>query len=711
MTLPQDDSVRSITSHAVITLRNVIDRPAASLTLRISSLAEVSTARINDSATDFTKSEEKVGASGSLQRIAMRFPAVAPDGVLTATIDYKLNVKDNTGLNTLSPTGSEFLPLSYWYPTPTNWYFARGADWAPFRIKITGGGLNGISSGISSAGGYEDKLNGQPFFVAGNWDTVNSGGIEVLMPKGSSADGQKRAAELATLFSDARKFVAGMLGTAPDEPLRIVAVHRGAGFSGGGTVFVEDAVFRRSKIDSLTAMNIAEAAAKLWLGNAVAVTGDGSGVIREGLCRYIATQFIESKYGRDVADVERTRQRTAYAVVAKRDAPISQVSPLDDYYYPEVANKGAMVWRLLARRIGETAFDNILRANMQNGTLTLAGLRDGFSSQKEFLDYFFNEVTEMNLLVGTPQPNGSETRVALRNTGGVDATVNVTAYGTSGQKIEAPTTIKARSFGDVTFKSGFKIERAVVDPEKLYPQIDYSDDVAPREMTDNDPLLAVKRSFDKQEYVAAEKTAVNILRDLPRFDEVRVLLGRSLLAQGRNGDAEKEFRAILDEKLPGAKSTAWANEGLAEAAAAGGRNDQALSFSTRSITEDADYGASFAARNLRNKIGSAIAVDPAIKAFFAEFDRAVASRRKADVDAMILPGEVTKFASGVAGSAEQWRTELRAIDRIDETTVLAGVNLNIKLLNREPESGTAVFRLIKSGAGWKLYGVDLFEVK
>ncbi len=712
-TLPQDESGRSLVSRATIKLKNVIGRPASSLTLRISPLAEVSGVNINGSVTDFTKSEEKTG-TGTLQRIAMRFPAIASDATLTASVDYKITVKDNSSLNALSPSGSQFLPLSYWYPTPTNWFFPRGADWAPFRVKISGGSLTGISSGTQTAGGYENKLNGQPFFAAGSWDTINSNGVEVLTPKGASADGQKRAAELAALLSEARKFISGILGTAPDTPLRIVAVHRGAGFSDGGTVFVEDAVFRRSRIDALTVMNIAEAAAKLWLGNATAVIGDGGGVIREGLSRYIATQFIESKFGKDVADVERTRQRAAYAVVVKREVAISQVSPLDDSYYPEVANKGAMIWRILARRIGQNDFNNILRTNIQNGPITLARFREAFSSQKELLDYFLNAVTDMNLLAGLPQTTGNDTRVNLRNTGSVDASVNVTAFGSAGQSIEAPTIIKAQSFGEVTFKTQFKIVRVEVDSEKLYPQTDYSDDIAEigtHPLTDSDVLLAVKRSFDKQDYSTAEKTAVNVLRDLPRYDEVRILLGRSLLAEGRPGEAEKEFRAVLDEKLPSVKSSAWANEGLAEAAAKGGHNDQALSFSTKAIAEDADYGASLAARAIRNKLGSPTAVDSRIKAFFADFDRAAESKRKADVDALILPGEVTKFGGGIAGSAEMWQTQVRQVDRIDSNTVLVEANLSIKLLNRDPESGTAVFRLTKSGSGWKLSGVDLFEVK
>jgi hypothetical protein len=98
-----------------------------------------------------------------------------------------------------------------------------------------------------------------------------------------------------------------------------------------------------------TAMNIAEAMAKLWIGDSISVNGEGYGAISEGLARYLATQFIESKYGKDVADVERLRQRVSYAAISTRDAPMALVSPIDDYYYPEVANKGAMAWRILAK--------------------------------------------------------------------------------------------------------------------------------------------------------------------------------------------------------------------------------------------------------------------------------------------------------------------------------------------------------------------------
>jgi len=711
-TLPQDDRNRSLGAVAILSLKNVSGRPASSLTLRISTLAEIASIKVNDAVTDFTKSEEKVGAAGSLQRLVLRIPAVAPDGAITATVDYKLSVKDNGGLASMSPIGSHFLPLSFWYPTPTSWFFNRGSDNGAVRVRVNGNAAQTVAaSGTESGGAFEQKLNGQPFFVTGNWDTVQANGISVFMPKGIGPDGQKRSAELAALLSEARTFMAGILGTAPDTPLRIVAVRRGAGFAGGGTVLVDESVYRRPKIDSLTAMSIADAAAKIWIGGSVTVNGDGFGVIREGLPRFLAAQFLESKYGKDVADVERLRQRSAYATVSKRDVPMSQVSPLDDFYYQEVANKGAMAWRLIAKKTGNTSFGESLRANIQDADLTLAEVRAAFSTQSELINYLFDQTTGMNLLVGLPQAAAGEAKVALRNTGAIDATVTVTAFTANGQPLEAPATIRAQSFGEVVFKTANKITRVEVDTEKLYPQIEYSDDIAPRETTDSDPLLAVKRNFDKQDFAAAERSARTILASIPRQDDVRVLLGRSLLALGRTAEAETEFRAILDEKLPTSRSMAWANVGLADAAAKAGRNQDALKFAEAAIMADAEYGASLAARNIRNRIGAVTSGDPAIKAFFAEFDRAAVSNRKADVDALVMPGEASKFAGGLSGSTEQWQTEVRQIDRLDPNTVLVESNVTVKLLTKDVENGLAVYRLVKSGSNWRIAGVEMFEVR
>jgi hypothetical protein len=711
-TLPTVETDRFLNVRAVLNLRNASGNAASSLTLRISPAAEVSGVKANGATADFSKGEEKVG-SGTLQRIILRGVSAPPNGNLAVEVTYKIKVDENSGLSALSPVGSQFLPLSFWYPTPNSWFFARGADFAPVRLQVTAAnGLAVAASGTESAGAFEQKLNSQPFFVVGNWDAVSASNISVLLPKGAGAEEQKRANELAAITSDARAFMTNLLGAAPDTPLRIVAVRRGSGFASGGTILIDENVFRRQKIDSLTVTMIAEAVAKIWLGGAVKVDGDGNGVIREGLPRFLAAQFLESKFGKEIADIERMRQRTAYAAVVKRDSPLNTVSPLDDYYYTTNANKGAMIWRLLAKKIGQDEFFNIIKANIKDGAVDLAKLRGAFSQNKAFLDYAFDQVTDMDLIVGLPQTSGGDTKMALRNSGSVDAVVDVVATTERGEKLRATTTISAKSFGEVSFKTPNKIVRVEVDGEKLFPQLDYSNDIKPVEIDESDLLLFTKKPFDKQDFAAAEKNARLVLRDNPRFDDVRVLLARALLAQNKTAEAEKEFRAVLDEKLPTARSLAWASVGLGETALRANQNAQAIQYFNDAIKADAEYGATLAARQGKVKANAPLNNDEGIKAFFAQFDKAAISSRKADLEALILTGETPKiFTGGISGQAQEWTTRIVQIEKIDATHAVVETNLNIKMLTKDAESGTAVYRLTMVGNNWKLSGVDIFEVR
>jgi len=711
-TLPQNETDRDLTVKAKIDGKNASSRPAATMTLRLGAAANVSGVSVNGAAAEFSKREEKTVA-GSLQQIVVRMPSVQPGGTVAITVDYKFNVKDNSGLGALSATGSQFLPQSFWYPTPNSWFFVRGADYAPARIQVSApAGATVVSSGTGNGNTFESKLNGQPFFAVGEWERiVGSGEVPIYIPKGSDQAAKSIADGLTGVASEARTFIASVLGPAPAGHVQLLAVKRGAGFSSAGTIFFDEAVLRRGKLDSQTVLAIAEGVAKTWLGGQTAVNGDGGGAIREGLARYLATQYLESKFGKDSADVERLRQRVAYAAVVQRDAPINSVSPSDDYYYSVAANKGAMIWRLLEQKAGPNEFSQKLRASLDDQSVSLLEIRAAFPQQKEFLDYSFDQTTDMNLLAGLPQPGAGESKVALRNTGSIDVTLSVEALLENGQRMDAPATIRAKSLGEVVFRTPAKIRRVEVDRQKLYPQTDFSDDVAPRELTDSDPLLAVKRSFDLREFANAEKTARQVLADFPRFDDVRILLGRSLLGLNRNADAEKEFRAVLDEKLPTSRSIAWALVGLAETASRANQNDQALKFASDAIKADGEYGAGLAARNLRNRIGAKFTVDPSITAFFDQWDRAAAANQKAQLDSLVFPGEASRFAGGVAGQTAAWKTDIKFIDMIDANTALVETNLAIKLLNRDPESGMAVFRLSRSGGGWKISSVDVFEVR
>jgi tetratricopeptide (TPR) repeat protein len=721
LNLPQSETDRNMAVKAVLSLKNTSGTPASTLTLRISQNADVSAVKVNDATADFSKREEKISNTSSLQRIIVRLSSFPENSIFSVSVEYKLNVKENSGLSALSPVGSQFLPLSFWYPTPNSWFFARGADYAPFNLTVVTGNSTNLDVVSSGDGGdplssgktkrsFDQKLNGQPFFIAGSWDFLNSNGVAVYLPNGADAEQKKRGGEIAAFAAEAKAFVENLLGKAPDVPISIVGVNRGAGFSGGGTIFVDDSYFNRQKIDSQTAMNVAESVAKIWLGNQTLVDGDGYGVIREGLTRYIATQFLEKKYGKDVADIERLRQRVAYAAVSKRDSPLKIASPLDDYYYVSVSNKGAMLWRLLANKVGQDEFFKALRGQMNDKYTDLNEIRATFPSQKALLDYEIDEVLDMNLLVGLPRVEAGKTKSALRNTGAIDVTVDIVATTSTGEKIKLNQTIPAKGFGEVIFTTASKIIRTEIDAESLYPQTDYTDDVVPRDSDESDPIINIKRAFDKQDFTAAEKNSRAALQDSPNFDDARIWLARSLLAQNKITEAEREFRTVLDEKLPTARSLAWANVGLGETVLKSGQKSQAAKYFGDSIKADAEYGATLAARFGRAKSDAVSVIGEDVKAYFSQFDKAAVSGRKADLDALIVIGEVPRFSGGVAG-AQIWQTKVMFVDKIDANNVIVEVSLNIRLLNRDVETGTAVFQISKIGNSWKLSNVEMFEVR
>jgi hypothetical protein len=708
--LPADPNGRSVDIVALVEVKNVSGRPANSLTLRVSPLAENISARINGSVVDPSRSEEKLGGGVSIQRLMFRMPSVGAGEKLSAEISYRLTIRENSGLSSLSPAGTHFLPLSFWYPTPNSWYFPRGADRAPFSLKISGAQM-AVSAGGLSDGKFDLSAFGEPFFLTGSWERSSIGKVSMFIPQGIDANGKARAAELAKLYEDAVAFCESKLGRAPAVPLRIISSRRGGGFSSGGSLIIDEAVFRRPKLDSLTVLNVAEAAARLWFGGSTRIDGDGFGAISEGLPRFLADMFIEERFGRPAADAERLRQRTSYGAISRRAPAITAISPLMDVYYPVVANKGAMIWRIIFAQVGDKQFFETLRKAISDGHTDLNELRIALPVERELLEYFFDKQTDVNLLAGLPRVEGGKTRIALRNTGSIPVEVEVRVDLEGGKSLSNRVALRPTSFGEAVFDTTAKVIRAEIDAEKVYPQTDYSDDVAPRETTDNDPIIAAKRPFDRQEFAEAERVAQTLLRNMGHVDDIRIILARSLLAQNKIDAAKREFRSVLDAVLPSPRSMAWALVGLADIAQRSGDAEKARELATAAVISDLDYGAGLAARSIRNKLGAGGETDAAVRSFFAEFDRAASSNRKADLEALAVPGEVTRFINGIAGSTETWKTAVNRIDRLDANSLYVETELNVRLLGRSDESGMAVYRLVRVGEGWRLAGVEVFEVR
>ncbi len=729
ITVNNPGSDRALHGRAAVSVRNVGRGPGSTLTLRINSKAEIKAASIGTASAAYKTIPEPRGGA---QRVTLTLPsAVAPNESVSATIEYSLPLAENSGLASLSPIESQFLPLSLWYPSPSTPFAARGADYAPFRLTVTG--ASAISSGneTSSAANsvFEQSLNAQPFFVAGAWDRVDGSakaiGVSAFLPKGAGADERKQAENLMALAAEARAFYIGLLGPAPTVPLRLVAVSRGGGFDDAGTVLLGGGAFLRRKVDSVTALHISEAVARVWIGGATPVRGEGHEVLREGLARFLAMLFLEKEFGAEVAEAERARERLAYSSIARRDAPLARTTPLDPTYFNSVPNKGAMVWRLVDHIVGREPFVTALRELLASGKtdpegLSLARARAllaerGGATLKNLLDQELDQSTDMDLMAGLPHLEGGQWVSALRNLGSTQATVNVAGITDSGQRVTVQGTIAAHDFGQAVFKNASKFVRIEVDPEKFYPQVDYSNDVAPRTIEVASSLAEVTRLFGAQEYARAEALARELIASSPRMQEARIVLARTLLAQNKIDEAEREFRQLADDRLPTPAALAWSGIGFGEIALRRGQATEAARYFNEAVRADAEYASSLAARAARIRAEAAAnvasSIDESAKAFIGQLDSAIRSGRQTEIGGMVAPGELQRFVQQVVGTQpEAWQTRVLRTEQLDANRLAADVQLNTKQLGVE-HSGTAVFVLARIGGSWKLNAIEFFEVR
>lgn len=729
ITVPSLGFDRVLNARATLAARNIGRGAGSTLTVRLNSAAEIKSIMIGSATATFTsRPDVRSGTQrATAQRVTINLPAaVPPNQDTSATIDYRLPVTENTGTAAISPVGSQFLPQSTWYPQVNNEFSIRGADFVPFRLTING--ATALSSGNDKSSGgnslFEQPLKAQPFFLIGAWDRVegaaNNKGISAYLAKGAGADERKQAENLIALASDARSFYSSLLGPAPDVPIRLIAVTRGAGFENAGTILLGNGSFQRKSVDSSTAMTISEAIARIWIGGDTPVRGEGSGVVREGLPRFLATLFIEKEFGADAAEAERGRQRVAYAAIAKRDGPLARTSALDPTYLNSVANKGGMVWRLLDNIVGRDAFVSTVKSLLASGKtdadgFTLAAARAAFaarnSSVKALLDQELDQTTDMDLMAGLPVQQGGEWSAALRNLGSMDVTVNVAATSNTGLRVTTQATIPAHDFGKAVFKNASNVVSVEVDPEKLYPQLDYANDVAPRIPEVAESLSEANRLYGAQEYAKAEALARQMLAASPRSQEARIVLGRALLAENKNDEAEREFKQLLTEKLPLPSTLAWASYGLGEIALRRGQNADASRLFTDAVRADAEYAATLAARAERIRAETSPPVDQTVTTFVNQFDAAIRAGRQVEIRPLINPGELGRFVQSVVGTQpEIWQTKVLRTEQLSADRIAADVSLNMKQLGVE-HSGTALFILTRVGGSLKLDAIELFEVR
>ncbi|HEV2837077.1 MAG TPA: hypothetical protein VGW58_17295, partial [Pyrinomonadaceae bacterium] len=99
---------------ATLNATNVGGSAGRTLTVRLSSKASVKSVAVNGAAATLRPRAE---TRPELQSIEILLPSsVAPIGTTSVAVTYSLPVESNSGLSAISPIGTQFLPLAFWYP-------------------------------------------------------------------------------------------------------------------------------------------------------------------------------------------------------------------------------------------------------------------------------------------------------------------------------------------------------------------------------------------------------------------------------------------------------------------------------------------------------------------------------------------------------------------------------------------------------------------
>ena len=489
-------------------------------------------------------------------------------------------------------------------------------------------------------------------------------------------------------------------------------------------------------------------------------------MLRDALPVYLVAQYLGERFGLPQRDAAFERFRRAYATVARNDAPLLTQSQLDRNYATSVYNKGALVWRMIERTFGAASFDNALRSSLSRGrvdALSLAGWMAPQQTQlgqqrrgapqphplcqfsrcanfkenlisagadrklvNELFNNWIESVTLPDFAIGKPQntANGVESTVANfgsreRDDLAGDFPVEVVAT-TGGEKIQKTVTVKAGEYGSVNFPAGIDIKTIEIDPDKIYLQSEYSNDVFPRRPSQSEAFGQANLAFSKNDFATAEAkareglAASNSSGASTSAPTLQALLGRALLAQKKNDEAAKIFNdALKAEPLP-IQAYGLAHLGLAELAMQQNKFDAAAKHFRFAAAADLDAATTIAARDgaLKAERGAnAVKIPDDVRAFLQKFDAAVLQGSSAAVNQFVELGNLRKFAQNlVVRKPSTWVTEALRAEEWDASRTAVDVTLKIKIEGKD-YSGRAVYIISRTGGKLLLSEVPTFDVK
>jgi Tetratricopeptide repeat len=665
-------------------------------------------------------------------------------------LTYAIPATDRSQTLHISTAESYALPASFWFPINHNPYGVQpadhGVDTAPFTLTINAPGSKIISSGVRSGENvYEQPLAAQPFFFVGNYDVTNvtaakSAKIEIYAPRGLDENGKQQIKRLADEATNVVNFYTEYFGVPQPGAFRIIASGtQGLTFSEPGAVSIDNSYFRRNVLDLGTIELITAAAAKSFIDGRVLMRGRGAGMMRDGLPIYLVAQYLGARYGEAAQSAALDRYRRAYEPVARgTDAPLLQQSAYDRSYTTVVYNKGALVWRLIEKKIGKPAFDQLVRGMLDRQRVDVLSLTEwkaplcraarctsvkadvtaAAGAQKDAIQEVFTQWIENVIVpdfaIGQPQVGANGVESTLVNFGSGDISVDILATTEAGEKLKQTVFIKGGEYGAVNFPAGTKIARIEVDPDKLYPQKDYSNDVFPRRASPNEAYGQASLAFSKKDYATAEAKLKDALNAEPNSPILQSLLGRVLLATNKTDEAAKVFADTLKSQPIPLQAFAWAQLGLGQLAMQSNKFAEAATHFRLASASDLDQATTMSARDGAVKAeqsANAAKIPDDVKAFLKQLDDALLTGSADAVNPLVEQGNLREFIKRSTNSKPStWTTEPLRAEVWDADRVAVDANVKVKIIGREG-AGRVVYVLSRAGGKWKLSDVPIFDVK
>jgi hypothetical protein len=721
-----------------------MDKPR--LTLFLSTRAKVTAMAINGAKVTFKTTEEpRTNLLLASTEITSAF-ASAPEFDLE--LSYTVQVPERSSNMHVSTSESFLLPASFWVAVKHTPYADHGADTAPFTLAVTApAGMKIVSSGLrQSDHSFEQPLAAQPFFIAGDYEVATDGGdvptVEVYAPRGLNEVGKQQVKKLIEECARMIAFYTRYFG-APQAggPFRVISTQaRNLTFATTGVVIVEDALFRRDALDIGTIELLAGAVARSWIDGRLLLRGRGTGMLRDALPVYLAARYLSESYGEAMGEAAFERYRRAYAPLARgTDAPLLMQSPLDRNYTTSIYNKGALVWRALEKQLGRQTLDSLIRQLLDPqrvDVLTLAEWRAPLcelarclsvkgallawaspANRKAINDFFaqwIETVVLPDFAVGQPQTTATGVESTVANFGSGEFTVEIVATTDKGEKLSRSVTVKGGQFSSASFPAGTQIVMIEADPEKLYLQKDYTNDTFPRRPSPADLYSQASLAFSKGEYPVAEAKTREALKVEPNSASLQALLGRILLAQGKQEEAASVLTAVVKNSLLPLQAYGWAHLGLGELALKQNQFTEAARHFRYAAATELDQATTLAARDgaLRAERGAnAVRVSEEVRSFLQQFDAAVLQGSANAVNPMIELGNLRRFAQSlVVRKPSIWTTEALRAEDWDANRVAVDVLLKVRIEGKD-YAGRALYVVNRAGGKLRLSEVPIFDVK